>query len=205
MFKLIPETLFLSISVLDKFLSLKRVDRTQLQLIGITSLLIASKYEEIYAPEINDIVFVTDNAYNKEQILDCEETILETLDFSVTFPSSLHYLRRFSKAAGSDIVVHTLCKYLCEIALLDVKLLKFYPSEIAAGSVYLAQAMTNKFPLWSPTLEHYTKYSEGHARTVALDLNDFLKRVQKASVKAIYKKYSSPKFNEVSSLPLISL
>jgi hypothetical protein len=58
MFKLLPETLFLCVSIIDRYLSMKQVNRDMLQLVGITCMLIASKYEEIYAPECNDFVYI---------------------------------------------------------------------------------------------------------------------------------------------------
>lgn len=205
MFKLLPETLFLSVNLIDRFLEIKPVAREKLQLVGITSMLIASKYEEIYAPECNDFVYISDGAYTKEQILQMEQLILNTLNFNLTHPSPLHFLRRYSKAAGSDYTIHTLCKYLIELMLIDVKLLKYTPSQIAAGSVYIARLMTQKTPSWTPTLEHYSTYPETQVHTVAVDMNELLKRAQKSSLKAIKKKYSSPKFGQVSEIPLADL
>ncbi|MDR3739595.1 MAG: hypothetical protein P4L40_11315 [Terracidiphilus sp.] len=51
-FKLSPETLYLAVSIMDRFLEKKIISRTTLQLVGITSILLASKYEEIYAPAV---------------------------------------------------------------------------------------------------------------------------------------------------------
>lgn len=68
-FKLLPETLYLTINLIDRYLSRVKVTRKRLQLVGVTSMLIASKYEEIYPPEIKDFVFVTDQAYNREDLL----------------------------------------------------------------------------------------------------------------------------------------
>ena len=68
-FKLLPETLFLTINLIDRYLERVQVHRTKLQLVGVTSMLIASKYEEIYAPEVKDFVYITDRAYSKEEIL----------------------------------------------------------------------------------------------------------------------------------------
>jgi len=203
MFKLIPETLFLSVNIIDRYLSLKVVPRDKLQLVGITSMLIASKYEEIYAPESNDFVYISDGAFTKDQILSMEQQILNTLNFNLLHPSPLHFLRRYSKAAGSDYTIHTLCKYLIELMLLDVSFLKYNSSEIAAGSVYLARAMTQKSSFWSGTLEHYSTYSAAHVQPIAHEMNEFLKKSvsPKASLKALKKKYSSSKFGEVSELP----
>jgi len=205
MFKLLPETLFLAISIIDRFLSLTPVAREKLQLVGVTSMLIASKYEEIYAPECNDFVYISDGAYKKEQILKMEQLVLNTLNFNLTHPSPLHFLRRYSKAAGSDYTLHTLCKYLIELMLIDVKLLKYPPSLVAASSVYLARAMTHKTPLWNATLEHYSTYGEVKVRECALDMNELLKKAHKSSLKAIKKKYALPKFCQVADIPIVTL
>jgi cyclin B len=205
MFKLLPETLFLAVNIIDRYLSLTQISREKLQLVGVTAMLIASKYEEIYAPEVNDFVYISDGAYTKQQILKMEQTLLNTLNFNITHPSSLHFLRRYSKAGGSDYTLHTLCKYLIELVLVDVKLLKYYPSLIAAASVYLGRAMTQRTPLWTPTLQHYSTYSEQTVRECAQEINELLKKSQKSSLKAIRKKYSLPKFGQVAELPLKDL
>ena len=67
-------------------------------------MLIASKYEEIYAPEVADFVYITDNAYSKNEILDMEVTILKTLDFNLGNPLCLHFLRRDSKAGNVSLL-----------------------------------------------------------------------------------------------------
>jgi len=205
MFKLLPETLFLGVAIIDRYLSLKHITQDMLQLVGITAMLIASKYEEIYAPECNDFVYISDGAYTKHQILQMEQTILNTLNFNITHPSSLHFLRRYSKAGGSDYTLHTICKYLIELVLIDVKFLKYPPSLLAAASVYLGRAMTGKSPLWTPTLLHYSTYMENVVRDCALEMNELLKKSHSSSLKAIRKKYSSPKFGQVAELPLVDL
>lgn len=71
-FKLLPETLFITVSLIDRYLEQVQIKRTNLQLVGVTAMLIASKYEEIYAPEVKDFVYITDNAYTKDEILQME-------------------------------------------------------------------------------------------------------------------------------------
>jgi len=205
MFKLLPETLFLAVNIIDRFLEVKAVARDKLQLVGVTAMLIASKYEEIYAPECNDFVYISDGAYSKEMILQMEQMILSALNFNLNAPSPLHFLRRYSKAAASDYTIHTLCKYLIELTILDLKLLKYTPSSLAAGSVYIARKMTNKDELWTPTLAHYTTLSEAEVREVAVDMNNLLKKNARSTLKAIKKKYALPKFGEVANMPLVDL
>ena len=64
-FKLLPETLFITINLIDRFLEKSKVTKTRLQLVGVTALFIASKYEEIYPPELKDFIYITDRAYSK--------------------------------------------------------------------------------------------------------------------------------------------
>jgi cyclin B len=87
-FKLIPETLYLTINLIDRFLEKYEVPRPKLQLVGVTSLLIAAQYEEIYPPEIRDLVYICDRAYTKQEILIMEETILRTLKYQIKIPSA---------------------------------------------------------------------------------------------------------------------
>ena len=68
-------------------------------------MLIASKYEEMYAPEIADFVYITDNAYSKADIRRMECLILKTLDFNLGRPLPLHFLRRNSKAGEVSTLI----------------------------------------------------------------------------------------------------
>ena len=83
-FKLVPETLYLTTNIIDRYLERTEVSRPKLQLVGVTALLIASKYEEIYPPELRDLVYICDHAYRKEEILQMEENILKTLEYQIT-------------------------------------------------------------------------------------------------------------------------
>lgn len=75
-FKLVPESLFLTVNLIDRYLEREQVNRQKLQLVGVTAMLIACKYEEIYPPIVKDFVYITDNAYTKEEILEMERKIL---------------------------------------------------------------------------------------------------------------------------------
>lgn len=68
-FKLAPETLFLGINLIDRYLEVAPVTKDRLQLVGVSAMLIACKYEEIYPPEVKDFVYITDSAYTREEVL----------------------------------------------------------------------------------------------------------------------------------------
>ena len=99
-YRLTSDTLFLSIAYIDRFLSLLDVKRSRLQLVGVTCMLVASKYEEIYAPQVEEFCYITDNTYTREQMLDMEAEVLNTLAFDITQPTTKTFLRRFIKAAS---------------------------------------------------------------------------------------------------------
>ncbi len=82
-FKLLPETLYLTVNLIDRYLSLFNVQKSQVQLVGVASLLIATKYEEIYPPTVKDFIYLTDDTYTREQILAMEFNILHSLDFDI--------------------------------------------------------------------------------------------------------------------------
>ncbi|XP_006871056.1 PREDICTED: G2/mitotic-specific cyclin-B1 [Chrysochloris asiatica] len=103
-----------------------------------TAMFIASKYEEMYPPEIGDFAFVTDHTYSKHQIRQMEMKILRALNFSLGRPLPLHFLRRASKIGEVDVEQHTLAKYLMELTMLDYDMVHFPPSQIAAGAFCLA-------------------------------------------------------------------
>ena len=130
-FKLKANTLFLTIWLVDKYLSLKKVKRNKLQLIGVTCMLISCKYEEIYSPEVFDFVYITENSYEKKDIINLEMEILTLLDFNITVPTSNSFYEIISSLLCFSIQEFFLGKYLLEMFLLDYRSLKYKPSEIA--------------------------------------------------------------------------
>jgi cyclin B len=138
-FKLVPETLYLCVNLIDRYLTTEKVSRPKLQLVGVTCLLIASKYEEIYPPELRDLVYICDRAYSKSEILDMEETVLKALDYSITIPSAHAFLVRYLKAAHADKKMVQLSCYVLDGTLQSYNLLNYLPSELAAAAVYIAR------------------------------------------------------------------
>uniref|UniRef100_A0A8C0L3X0 G2/mitotic-specific cyclin-B1 n=1 Tax=Canis lupus dingo TaxID=286419 RepID=A0A8C0L3X0_CANLU len=137
-FRLLQETMYMTVSIIDRFMQNNCVPKKMLQLVGVTAMFIASKYEEMYPPEIGDFAFVTDNTYTKHQIRQMEMKILRSLNFGLGRPLPLHFLRRASKIGEVDVEQHTLAKYLMELSMLDYDMVHFPPSQIAAGAFCLA-------------------------------------------------------------------
>lgn len=94
---------------------MRTVPLDKLQLVGITALLIAAKYEEVYVPSVNQIVYIADGAYTNNQIIKAERYMLSMLQFNLQFPNPLNFLRRCSKADDYNIQTRTLAKYFMEV------------------------------------------------------------------------------------------
>ena len=114
------------------------IRRNKLQLVGVSAMFIASKVEEMYAPEINDFVYITDNAYTAAEIRQMELRMLNTLGFNFSRPLPLHFLRRNSKAGDVDVLQHTVAKYLIEMSLLEYDMAHVPPSLMAAAALFLS-------------------------------------------------------------------
>ncbi len=151
-FRLLQETMYMTVAIIDRFLqvsslpvlvhcvmsswallnglclSLKQdhpVPKKQLQLVGVTAMFVASKYEEMYPPEIADFAFVTDRAYTTGQIRDMEMKILRVLDFSFGRPLPLQFLRRASKIGDVSYFTSLFLEALLKVPYCQLKFLGY--------------------------------------------------------------------------------
>jgi G2/mitotic-specific cyclin 1/2 len=145
-FRLLPETLFLAVNIIDRFLSAEVVALDRLQLVGVAAMFIASKYEEVLSPHVANFSHVADETFSDKEILDAERHILATLEYNMSYPNPMNFLRRISKADNYDIQTRTLGKYLMEISLLDHRFLGYPQSQIGAAAMYLARLILDRGP-----------------------------------------------------------
>lgn len=197
-FKLVPETLYLTANLIDRYLEIEVVKRDKLQLVGVTAMLIACKYEEIYPPEIKDFVYITDNAYEKQEIMDMEYVMLKKFNFNVTIISSYRILERLSKLGHDSIETFYLTQYLMELSLVEYRMLKYKPSLIAAGALYLSHKINGRKDAWPMKVNEFTKLTEKDVRPWAKEMCLLLQGSDSASLKAAKKKFSLARFKEVA-------
>ena len=99
-FKLLQETLFLCIYIVDKYLSMTHISRERLQLVGVSALFIAAKYEEIYPPDLAAFANTTARAYTNSDILTMEGSIINALNFQITVPSPFRFVQWYARLAN---------------------------------------------------------------------------------------------------------
>ncbi|XP_006902839.1 PREDICTED: G2/mitotic-specific cyclin-B2 [Elephantulus edwardii] len=204
-FRLLQETLYMCIAIMDRFLQIQPVSRKKLQLVGITALLLASKYEEMFSPNIEDFVYITDNAYTSFQIREMETVILKELKFELGRPLPLHFLRRASKAGEVDVEQHTLAKYLMELTLIDYDMVHYHPSQVAAAASCLSQKILDQGK-WSLKQEYYTGYTESELLEVMQHMAKNVLKVNENLTKfiAVKNKYASSRLLKISTIPQLN-
>ncbi|XP_010480987.1 PREDICTED: cyclin-A3-3-like [Camelina sativa] len=202
------ETLYLTVSHIDRFLSLKTLNMQRLQLVGVSAMLIASKYEERSRPKVEDFCYITANTYTKQDVLKMEEDILLALQFELGRPTIYTFLRRFIRVAQEDFKVphwqlEPLCCYLSELSMLDYSCVKFLPSMLAASAVFLARFIIRpKQHPWNQMFEEYTKYKAADLQECVGIIYDLYLSRRGGGLQAIRNKYKHQKFQCVATMPV---
>ncbi|TKY75536.1 Cyclin-B2-3 protein [Spatholobus suberectus] len=194
-FELLEETLFLTVNLIDRFLELQAVIRKKLQLVGVTAMLIACKYEEVSVPTVEDFILITDKAYTRNEVLDMEKLMMNILQFKLSVPTPYVFMRRFLKAVHSDKKLELLSFFLVELCLVECKMLKFSPSLLAAAAIYTAQCSLYQFKQWTKTSEWYTDYSEEQLLECSRLMVTFHQKAGTGKLTGVYRKYSTWKYD----------
>ncbi|KAD4585699.1 hypothetical protein E3N88_23300 [Mikania micrantha] len=205
-YRLLPDTLYLTISYIDRFLSANVLNRQRLQLLGVSSMLIASKYEEISPPHTEDFCYITDNTFTKQEVVKMEADVLKTLKFEMGNPTVRTFLRRFTRIVQEDydtpnLQLEFLSYYLAELSLLDYICIKFLPSMVAASVTFLSRFILEPMSHpWNFALEKLSGYKPSDLKECVQILNDLHSSKRAGNLVAIREKYNQHKFKCVSGL-----
>ncbi|XP_012522598.1 cyclin-A2 isoform X2 [Monomorium pharaonis] len=199
-YRLQDETLYLSISYIDRFLSYMSVVRSKLQLVGTAAMFIAAKYEEIYPPDVGEFVYITDDTYSKTQVIKMENLILRVLSFDLTVPTHFTFLTEYCISNNLSDKVRFLAMYLCELSMLEGDpYLQYLPSHLAASAVALARH-TLQEEIWPHELELSTGYDLKTLKECIAYLSRTFSNAPNMQQTAIQEKYRNSKYSHVSML-----
>ena len=209
-FNFTDETLFMTVLIIDRYISYKSISKKKFQLLGITALLISCKHEEIILPKIEDFIYITDNAYVKEDVFDMENDILDILSFNLIAPSPIKFYEYLALKFEFDKKKFLLGKYLMESFMVDINYVKFRASVIACASIYIVM----KYYKMKNYKEAYNKKyyninendisdkkfkNEADIKECAKDICIFVDNVNKTNFLSCKNKYASD-INEKVSL-----
>ncbi|XWS25097.1 hypothetical protein CRYUN_Cryun27aG0041800 [Craigia yunnanensis] len=203
-YRLVPDTLYLTVNYIDRYLSGNMMNRQRLQLLGVACMMIAAKYEEICAPQVEEFCYITDNTYFKEEVLEMESSVLNYLKFEMTAPTTKCFLRRFVRAAQGinevpSMQLECMANYIAELSLLEYSMLFYAPSLTAASAIFLAKfiLVPSKRP-WNSTLQHYTLYRPSDLCDCVKDLHRLCCNNNNSALPAIREKYNQHKYKCVA-------
>ena len=131
------ETLYMSVLIIDRYISYKPISKMKFQLLGITALLLSCKHEEISLPKIEDFIYITDNTYTKKEVCDMENDVLDVLNFELLHPSPIKFYEYMALKFDFDKKKFLLGKYLMESFMVDLNYVKYRASVIACSCVYI--------------------------------------------------------------------
>ena len=208
-FSFTDETLFMTVLIIDRYLSICQISRNKFQLLGITALMIACKHEEIDVPKIDDFIYITDNAYVRDEVMKMENDVLSLLNFSLLYPSPIKFFEYLSLHFNFDKVKHMMGKYLMESFLLDTQINKYKPATISCACTYIVmkffkmnnyrESYDKKFFMLDEKKEISIKYN---IKECAKNICLFVDNINKTNYLACQKKYSKPEQEKVSELIL---
>ncbi|XP_004252748.1 G2/mitotic-specific cyclin C13-1-like [Solanum lycopersicum] len=205
-YKLLSDTLYLAVSYIDRFLSVNVIPRKKLQLLGVTSMLIAAKYEEIKPPSAEDFAYITDNTFTTKDVINMEASVLQSLKFEMGNPTTKTFLGRFTRIAqegyeNPDLQLEFLGYYLAELSLLDYNCVKFLPSLVAAAVIFLSRfTLQPKSHPWSLALQCCSGYRPVDLKECVLIIHDLQLSRRRSNLSAVRDKYKLHKFKCVSTL-----
>uniref|UniRef100_A0A0R0K7Q6 B-like cyclin n=1 Tax=Glycine max TaxID=3847 RepID=A0A0R0K7Q6_SOYBN len=185
-YKLLSDTLHLSVSYIDRFLSVN---------------------PETDPPSVDEFCSITDNTYDKAEVVKMEADILKSLKFEMGNPTVSTFLRRYANVA-SDVQktpnsqIEHLGSYIGELSLLDYDCLRFLPSIVAASVIFLAKFIIwPEVHPWTSSLCECSGYKPAELKECVLILHDLYLSRKAASFKAVREKYKHQKFKCVANLP----
>ncbi|KDP38151.1 hypothetical protein JCGZ_04794 [Jatropha curcas] len=168
------ETMFLGVSLLDRFLTKGFFkNKRSLQIVGIACLTLAARIEENqpYNTVRQKNFRIESNVYSRFEVVAMEWLVQEVLNFQCFLPTIQNFMWFYQKAARADAEVEKRARYLAKLALSDPEHLRYWPSTVAAGLVILAS-------LESDQIESYQRIIEVHVRTIENDLHECIKTLE---------------------------
>ena len=198
-YKLVPQTMYIAVNLIDRYLEKNETNRAKLQLVGVTAMFIACKYEEIYPPDLKDFVYITDGAYVKQDVLDMEYKMLKSLEFNITFPTQWSIFEIYKKKLDLDDKTFKLAWFLMELCLIDYKILKFKMSYIAASAILIA---IKTLGIYRNDFSSVIGIDENQLEECCKEIYNFYVYNSTHNLQAIRKKFAMTRYNEVSKIKL---
>ena len=145
-FKCHDRTFFLSVGLMDRFFKNKTSSKpiSELHLIGVASMFLASKYEDILPLRMDTVhEKIGHKKLTPASIRNCEEDMLTTLGYFLQAPTVYEFAKRYSKQISEKLgenkeLIDKMAIYLAKLCSHDYSFCELRPSLFAIGTFYVA-------------------------------------------------------------------
>ncbi|KAI9987131.1 hypothetical protein PInf_023006 [Phytophthora infestans] len=209
-YELDSQTFHKAVNLVDRCLKKIKINRKQFQLLGCACMMIAAKFEEVFGPNVEEFVYISDQTYTADEMMNMEVQVLTALQYRVASTTCYGFMHRFMNAGCTTDMQRSLVLYLSDFALLFYHMVRFKPSVLVASAVYLARLTTGEAEPWTPTLHHVTKYNPLEFQDCVEELHRLhtiesqVVNTQRDKAKAVSEKYLADKFHQASTVPACS-
>ncbi|KAH7248353.1 Cyclin, N-terminal domain-containing protein [Fusarium solani] len=188
-FALLPETLFLTVNLLDRYCSKRVVYKQHYQLVGCAALLIAAKYSDKKGrvPRIHELNNMCCGLYDAGMLTQMEMHVLNALDWTIGHPTVDLFFQLMVTEEGDDQEVEHMAAYFCEIAMYYRDFVSTEPSTMARSSLVLARAILARPDVNDGEWDHTENMT-------LLTLSHHLRQPSEI----LARKYSTPSYSKVS-------
>ena len=203
-------TTFIAVSLIDRYLTRVSVAARHLQLVGVTALYIACKFQEIMFTSAGELAHYTNKACTKEDIIRMERRMLRVLNFQVNNPHGYEFLERYWTVSGESRKAFFIAQLCYELGMLEERLIAVPHSIKACAALYIAISFESRKrgggrgapplpPTWSAELETVSGYKAATVHEVAQKMLNAVKDYKdRQRCRGIVRKYSLPEFGAIS-------
>ncbi|KAH8100643.1 cyclin [Cristinia sonorae] len=190
-FRLRPETLYLTLNIIDRYVSRRIVYVKHYQLVGCAALWIAAKFEDAKerVPTVQDLTQICRETYDESAFIQMEGHVLDTIDWTLGHPTAEAWLRLMCCGpCVEDPKVQHVARFLMEITLFYREFVKYPPSAIALGALTLARYLCGKGRRMFEETEECLEIVEHLDERLAKHVNDLSETLVKKYSYAFYSK-----------------
>ncbi|NWW89375.1 CCNF protein, partial [Rhynochetos jubatus] len=195
--------LHMTVGCVDRYLKLRPVPRTQLQLLGIACMVICTRFISEDILTIREAVWLTDNTYKYEDLVRMMGEIISALEGKIRIPTIVDYREILSTVVPLEgRTLHLYC-FICELSLLSTSLCVYSPAQLAAAALLLAKILHRQAHPWSSQLSECTGFTLEDLLPCALSLyqkcfrDDVPKDYRQVSLTAVKQRFEDERYEEI--------
>ncbi|KAM5152896.1 cyclin-F isoform 2-T2 [Mantella aurantiaca] len=201
--------LHMTVGLVDRYLKLRSVPRARLQLVGITCMVICTRFISKEILTIREAVWLTDNTYKYEDLVRMMGEIISALEGKIKVPTVIDYKDVLFHIVSVDRSTMHLCSYISELSLLYTELSVYSAAQLAAGALLLARILHKQALPWPSQLVESSGFSLEHLAPCVLLLHkkcfhdDAPKDYRQVSLTAVKQRFQNDLYGHISNKKLM--